>query len=123
MTTAALIISDFMWVMRFRSPARWVANLLVRLFPEDANAYLGMANYYERSGNLQTALSWYERARRLAPIDAAVCFELANAYERSGDRRSAVTYYENFLRHSSETSAEFRNEVLSRIDRLRRVEH
>jgi len=93
----------------------------VKLAPENANAHVVLADYYDETGQLRDAATEYEKALALDPLLSEARFELAEAYEEleMGDR--AAEHYEQLV---ALTPKHFQaDQAAKRLEHLRRHGH
>lgn len=70
----------------------------IRLNPSLAEAYNGLGVIYRKSGDLDRAIEFYERAAALDSVNVYAFINLGNLYDDRGDPERAVAYYRKAIR-------------------------
>lgn len=98
--------------------ALYHANEALRIKPDDPHAFEMLAEAYFRKGNLQEALTAYQRAMILDTTRFHIHRMLGLIFESMNSRQDALKHYQSYLAKDSVTSVAI--EIKQRIGSLRR---
>ncbi len=93
--------------------AREAADQALELNPTDYNVQRNYGYVAEYTGDLESAVQAYERARQLAPMQSYIVFNLADLYIRQGDYDTAVRLLRDVLDRNPENAEAYA--ALSRV--------
>ncbi len=87
---------------------------MLRHRPESAQAYLGLAELYQRQGQADLAISNYRESVRYDPDWVQAWYGLAAAYQRSGQRERRDEALQGLRKLDPAAADQFEKQYLSK---------
>ncbi len=116
------LFAEICILLRMYSVPRALYRLGLKIWPDRSGRILPRLGFlYEREGNLEKAVECYEQARKLEPSTGTRFWDLGCVYERQGKLSLAIENYEKALQLGTDFGTDFRNELQSRIKKLKGV--
>ena len=78
----------------------------IRLYPKDAVFLTDKGTLRVYAQDLESALKWYLKARKIAPEDMLIATNIANIYEKQGNKKKALKFYKIVAKSSDKRFAE-----------------
>ena len=70
---------------------------MTRIKPDDSNAFLNLGNAFYDNGQIDEAISAYQKAVRLNPDHYLACNNLGNALRAKGQLDQAIASYQKLF--------------------------
>lgn len=98
----------------------WLYKLGLKVWPDNKARWLADLGFvYERAGKLEEARECYKEVCKLEPQDSSHYVHLGYIYEKQNNIKLAIENYEKFLQIDTVSSKVFREEIQSKINRLK----